>query len=416
MPAPLAHIKVLDLSRILAGPLAAQYLGDLGAEVIKIERPGKGDDTRDWGPPFFVDPRDGDPGISAYFSCANRNKRSVAIDLTDAEGCALVAKLADEADVVIENFKAGGLVKYGLDAASVRARNPRAVYCSITGFGQTGPYAHRAGYDFLTQAMGGLMSVTGEPDTVPGGGPVKVGVAISDQFTGLNALAGIMAALIKRDQTGEGEHIEVSLLESTIAGLVNQAASYLADGTVAGRLGNAHPTVVPYQAFATADGHLILAVGNDTQFARFCEAAGCDALAADPQFRNNSGRVTNRAALIPEISAVMATRTSADWLSSLEAKGVPCGPINTIDAVFNDPHVTARKVRVPLPHENGPTVDVVANPIRMAGHETTAGATPPPRLGQHTADVLQQRLGLSDDAIKALAARGAIDLGRPFDN
>ncbi|MEO1719164.1 MAG: CaiB/BaiF CoA-transferase family protein, partial [Pseudomonadota bacterium] len=292
MTAPLSHIKVLDLSRILAGPLAGQYLADLGADVIKVERTGKGDDTRGWGPPFVVAPTENDPGLSAYFMCANRGKRSLAVDLTSAEGLKIVQELASKADVIIENFKVGGLKKYQLDYDHVRETNPSVIYCSITGFGQTGPYAPRAGYDFLVQGMGGMMSITGAPDAA-GGEPMKVGTAISDQMSGMNALTGILASLVRRERTGEGEHIDIALLDSTISALANQAYTYLATDTPPERMGNAHPTVVPYQAFATADGHLILAVGNDGQFARFCGVAGLDHLADDDRYRTNAARIVN---------------------------------------------------------------------------------------------------------------------------
>lgn len=405
--APLDGLRVLDLSRVLAGPLAGQHLADMGAEVIKIERPGSGDDTRGWGPPYAVAPTADDPGLSAYFMCANRGKKSLAVDLGDERGQEIVRALARSADVIIENFKVGGLTKYGLDYASVREHNPGVVYCSITGFGQAGPYAPRAGYDFLVQGMGGLMSVTGAPDETPGGEPMKVGVAISDQMTGMNALAGILAALVRRARTGEGEHIDVALLDSTVAALVNQAASYLATGAVPGRLGNAHPTVVPYQAFATADGHVILAVGNDGQFARFCEVAGLSSLADDDRFRTNAGRIVNRAALIPEIAAAFATRSSADWIAQLTAANVPCGPINTIDAVFDDPQVQARETRRTLAHADHGALDVVANPIRMASFDTTSNGAPP-RLGQHTREVLSGALALTTAEIDALLAAGVV--------
>ncbi|HUS96231.1 MAG TPA: CoA transferase, partial [Hyphomicrobiaceae bacterium] len=287
MTAPLSHIRVLDLSRILAGPWATQYLADLGAEVIKIERPVSGDDTRDWGPPFALEGTPDEPAISAYFSCANRGKKSAAIDMSTQQGQAIIRALAEKSDVVVENFKVGGLKNYGLDYESLKKVNPRIIYCSITGFGQTGPYASRAGYDFLLQGMGGLMSITGEPDDVPGGGPMKVGVAISDEITGMNALAGILAALINRDKTGAGEHIDVALLDCTVSALANQAASYHVAGIVPGRMGNAHPTVVPYRVFATSDGHIVLAIGNDSQFTRCCEVAGIPEVARDQRYKTN---------------------------------------------------------------------------------------------------------------------------------
>jgi len=407
MPAPLSHIRVLDLSRVLAGPWASQFLADMGAEVIKIERPESGDDTRGWGPPFALEPSEDDPGISAYFACANRGKQSVTVDIAHPKGQELIRKLAAQSDVVIENFKVGGLAKYGLDYPSLKAINPRLVYCSITGFGQTGPYAPRAGYDFLVQAMGGLMSITGEPDEVPGGGPVKVGVAISDQMAGMNALAAILTALLKRERTGEGEYIDVSLLDSTIAALINQASTYLVSGAVPQRMGNAHPTVVPYQAFRTADSHIILAIGNDGQFQRFCAAAGIEDLATDERYRTNAARIINRDTLIPTLAKSIQQRTSADWISLLEARAVPCGPINTIDQVFADPQVEARGARRVLEHAKAGPLAVVANPVRMASHDTTA-AKAPPLLGENTHAVLTGLLGLSADEIGRLKADGVV--------
>ena len=408
MVAPLSHIRVLDLSRVLAGPLAGQFLADLGADVIKVERPVKGDDTRGWGPPYAIEPTDGDPGLSAYFMCANRGKRSIAIDMTKPEGAALVRRMAAGVDVLIENFKVGGLEKYGLDYESVRAINPSIVYCSITGFGQTGPYAKRAGYDFLVQAMGGFMSVTGTPDGEPGAGPMKAGVAIADQISGMNALTGILAALVRRERTGEGERVDVALLESTVAALANQAASFLATGIAPKRLGNGHPTVVPYQAFETKDGHIVLAIGNDRQFAKFCEIAGRPDLAADPRFTGNPGRIVHRGDLIPQVADLMRGRTTAEWIEVLESAAVPCGPINDIREVFNDRQIAARDVRRTLTHPQLGELDVVANPTRLASHDTTH-PSPPPRLGQHTRDVLQTTLALSADEIDRLIADGVVE-------
>jgi len=407
MTAPLSHIRVLDLSRVLAGPLATQFLADMGAEVIKIERPRSGDDTRAWGPPFALEPTENDPGISAYFACCNRGKQSVTVDITHPKGQELIRKLAAKSDVVIENFKVGGLAKYGLDYQSLKQINPRIIYCSITGFGQTGPYAARAGYDFLVQAMGGLMSITGEPDDVPGGGPVKVGVAISDQMAGMFALSAILTALLKRERTGEGEYIDVALLDSTVASLINQASTYLVSGIVPQRMGNAHPTVVPYQAFRTADGHIILAIGNDGQFQRFCAMAGLDGLADDERYRTNSARIINRNTLIPKIAEAIRQRTTADWVSLLESQAVPCGPINTIDQVFADPQVQARGMRRVLEHEKAGPLPVTANPVRMASHDTTA-STAPPMLGENTDEVLTRLLDLSPDDIAALRNEGVI--------
>lgn len=407
MAAPLSHIRVLDLSRVLAGPWASQFLADMGAEVIKIERPRNGDDTRGWGPPFALEPTANDPGISAYFACTNRGKQSVTVDIAHPKGQDLIRRLAEKSDVLIENFKVGGLAKYGLDYQSLKAINPRLVYCSITGFGQTGPYAPRAGYDFLVQAMGGLMSVTGEPDDVPGGGPVKVGVAISDQMAGMNALAAILASLIKRDRTGEGEYIDVALLDSTVAALINQASTFLVSGAVPERMGNAHPTVVPYQAFRTADGHIILAVGNDGQFQRFCAAAGLEHLAADERYRTNAARIINRETLIPQIEEALQLRSSAEWIALLESKSVPCGPINTIDQVFADPQVQARGMRRVLEHDMAGPLPVAANPVRMASHDTTASKAPP-LLGENTDVVLSNVLGLAADEIAALRDEGVV--------
>ena len=404
-PAPLAHLRVLDLSRVLAGPWAAQFLADMGAEVIKIERPGEGDDTRGWGPPYLVEPTADDPGISAYFTCTNRGKKSVAVDMATAAGQDIIRRLAAKSDVVIENFKVGGLAKYGLDYASLKAVNPQLIYCSVTGFGQTGPYANRAGYDYLVQGMGGLMSVTGEPDDVPGGGPVKVGVAIIDQVSGLNALAAILTALIARDRTGEGRHIDVALLDTAVSTLINQATTYLVADQVPGRMGNAHPTVVPYQAFATADGFIILAIGNDGQFARFCAAADLADLAADERFRTNKGRIIHRAALIPGIKVAMMNRSTATWIELLESRAVPCGPINTIDQVFADPQVQHRGTRRVLVHPTVGPVAVVANPVRMTGHDTTATKAPP-LLGEDTTAVLREVLGMLPEEIAALPGAG----------
>ena len=407
MTAPLSHIRVLDLSRVLAGPLATQFLADMGAEVIKIERPRSGDDTRTWGPPFALEPTENDPGISAYFACCNRGKQSVTVDITHPKGQELIRKLAAKSDVVIENFKVGGLAKYGLDYQSLKQINPRIIYCSITGFGQTGPYAARAGYDFLVQAMGGLMSITGEPDDVPGGGPVKVGVAISDQMAGMFALSAILTALLKRERTGEGEYIDVALLDSTVASLINQASTYLVSGIVPQRMGNAHPTVVPYQAFRTADGHIILAIGNDGQFQRFCAVAGLDGLANDERYRTNSARIINRNTLIPKIAEAIRQRTTADWVSLLESQAVPCGPINTIDQVFADPQVQARGMRRVLEHEKAGSLPVTANPVRMASHDTTADKAPP-MLGENTDEVLTRLLDLSPNDIAALRNEGVV--------
>jgi crotonobetainyl-CoA:carnitine CoA-transferase CaiB-like acyl-CoA transferase len=407
MTAPLSHIRVLDLSRVLAGPWASQFLADMGAEVIKIERPGEGDDTRGWGPPFALEPSGGDPGLSAYFLCTNRGKKSVTVDLAHPKGQELIRTIAAVSDVAIENFKVGGLAKYGLDYAALATVNPRLVYCSITGFGQTGPYAPRAGYDFLVQGMGGLMSVTGAADGEPGGGPVKVGVAIADVIAGFNAVSAILTALVQRERTGHGEYIDVALLDCTVAALINQASTYLVAGIVPGRMGNAHPTIVPYQAFRTADGYIILAIGNDAQFQRFCAVAGLEGLAEDERYRTNAARTINRGTLIPEIAARLETNCSAEWIRRLEERGVPCGPINTIDQVFADAQAQARGLKRFLSHATAGPLPVVANPVRMASHDTTAPKAPP-LLGEDTDAVLSGLLGLSAEEIAELRREGVV--------
>ncbi len=391
-PPPLTGVRVLDLSRVLAGPWAGQLLADLGADVVKVEKPGAGDDTRAWGPPYLKDESGRDTTEATYFLCANRNKRSVAIDIATSEGQAQVHALAQQADVLLENFKVGGLQRYGLDYASLKQANPRLVYCSITGFGQTGPYAARAGYDFLIQGMGGLMSVTGQPDGEPGAGPQKVGVALTDIMTGLYATIAVQAALAERERSGLGQHIDLALLDVQIACLANQASNYLAGGLVPRRMGNAHPNIVPYQAFPTADGDIILAVGNDGQFTKFCAVTGHPEWATDPRFSSNAQRVANRAVLVPLLRQATVMRTSADWIAALEAAGVPCGPINRIDQVFADPQVIARGLQIDLPHPLAGSVPLVANPIRLSG-SPVAYQRPPPLLGEHTAEVLAQWLG-----------------------
>ena len=414
--APLSQIRVLELSRILAGPWAGQTLADLGASVIKIERPGTGDDTRSWGPPFAKrtgDDADESTGDAAYFLCTNRGKRSVTIDFTRPEGQRIVTALAQQSDVVIENFKVGGLEKYGLDYASLRTDNPELIYCSITGFGQTGPYRERPGYDFLIQGMSGLMSITGEPDSAPGGKPVKVGVAVSDVLSGLYAVIAIQGALAHRANTGEGQHIDISLLDVQAAALANQALNYFVSGRAPGRLGNAHPNIVPYETFQTVDGYIILAIGNDSQFARFCKVAGKRELADDERFATNPSRVENRGILIPMLGDLMKARSSADWLSALEQAAVPCGPINDIEQLFADPQVKARGLKIEIPDTN-PTAENgvvnipgVASPIRYS--ETPIRYDlPPPRLGQHTDEVLREKLHLSAAELKRLRASGVI--------
>ncbi|MBA3592733.1 MAG: CoA transferase [Polaromonas sp.] len=391
-PPPLTGVRVLDLSRVLAGPWAGQLLADLGADVVKVEKPGSGDDTRAWGPPYLKDASGRDTTAATYFLCANRNKRSVAIDIATPQGQAQVHALAQQADVLLENFKVGGLKRYGLDYASLKEGNPRLVYCSITGFGQTGPYAARAGYDFLIQGMGGLMSVTGQPDGEPGAGPQKVGVALTDIMTGLYATIAVQAALAEREKSDLGQHIDLALLDVQIACLANQASNYLAGGMVPRRMGNAHPNIVPYQAFPTADGDIILAVGNDGQFAKFCTVAGHPEWSGDERFSSNAQRVANRAVLVPLLRQATVMRTSADWIAALEAAGVPCGPINRIDEVFADPQVIARGLQIHLPHPLAGSVPLVANPIRLSG-SPVAYQRPPPLLGEHTEEVLAQWLG-----------------------
>ncbi len=398
---------MLDLSRVLAGPWCTQLLADLGATVIKVEKPGSGDDTRAWGPPFLKDEDGRDTTEAAYYLACNRGKLSVAVDFTQGEGRDLVRALARQADVVIENFKVGGLARYGLDYASLAADNPRLVYCSITGFGQTGPYADRAGYDFIIQGIGGLMSVTGERDDLPGGGPQKVGIAISDLMTGMYAATAILAAIAQREVGGRGQYIDASLLDTTVAMMAVANMNYLVSGVPPRRAGNAHANIVPYEVFRCADGHLILAVGNDGQFAKFCDVAGRPEWAGDPRFAKNVDRVKNRGVLVPLVADAIRERSRADWLAALEAVGVPCGPINTLDQVFADPQVAARGMRFDLPHPLAGSVPQVANPLRLSA-TPIAPERAPPLLGEHTAQVLRERLALSDARIAELAASGVI--------
>jgi crotonobetainyl-CoA:carnitine CoA-transferase CaiB-like acyl-CoA transferase len=390
-PAPLTGLRVLDLSRVLAGPWAGQLLADLGADVVKVERPEAGDDTRTWGPPYLKDDAGRDTKEATYYLCANRNKRSVAVDIAQPEGQRIVRALAAKSDVVIENFKAGGLARYGLDYASLQAANPGLVYCSITGFGQTGPYAHRPGYDFLMQGMGGLMSVTGRAEGEEGAGPQKVGVALTDIMTGLYATIAIQAALAERERSGLGQHIDMALLDVQVACLANQASSYLAGGVTPRRMGNAHPNIVPYQDFPTADGDMIVAVGNDGQFARLCEAVGRAEWAADPRFSTNPQRVANRRELIALLRQATVMRTTREWIALLEQAGVPCGPINRIDQVFDDAQVQARGMRIEMAHPLAEKVALVANPIHFGASPVTY-RNAPPTLGQHTDEVLAEWL------------------------
>jgi crotonobetainyl-CoA:carnitine CoA-transferase CaiB-like acyl-CoA transferase len=391
----LSGIKVLDLSRVLAGPWCGQVLGDLGADVVKVERPGSGDDTRGWGPPWVLDSAGEATDDAAYFFSANRNKRSIAIDIASAEGQAMVKRLAGQADVLLENYKVGGLKAYGLDYDSLAALNPRLVYCSITGFGQTGPYAPRAGYDFLVQAMGGLMSVTGERDDQPGGGPQKVGVAVADILTGLYAAIGVLAALQHRERTGLGQHIDLGLLDVQVACLANQAANVLLAGVVPQRMGNAHLSIVPYQDFPTADGDMILAIGNDGQFARFCEVAGRAEWAQDARFATNTERVRHRQTLIPLLRQTTVLRTTAEWVQALEAHAVPCGPINRIDQVFAEPQVLARGMAVTLQHPRLGPLQVAGSPLKLSASPVRYRQAPPD-LGAHRDEVLRDWLGATE--------------------
>lgn len=407
MAAALEGITVLDLSRILAGPWSTQILADLGADVIKIERPGSGDDTRSWGPPYLRSADGGETRESAYYASCNRGKRSVAIDIATPEGQDIVRTIASGADVVVENFKAGDLARYRLGYADLSAINPRIVYCSITGFGHSGPYRQRTGYDFMIQGLGGLMSVTGERDDLPGGGPQKVGVAVADLVTGLYATIGILAALRARETSGRGQHIDMALLDCQVAALANMNLNYFASGQVPRRWGNAHPNLAPYEAFATRDGHVILAAGNDGQFAKWCAVAGCPALAQDPRFAKNDGRVRNRPELIPLVRERMREKTTADWITALEAVGVPCGPINDLSQVFADPQVVARGLRFELPHPATGSVPMVASPIRLSDTPPEYRRAPP-TLGQHTAEVLGDVAGLDREAIERLTAAGIV--------
>jgi crotonobetainyl-CoA:carnitine CoA-transferase CaiB-like acyl-CoA transferase len=411
LPCALDGLRVLDLSRVLAGPWCTQTLADLGADVIKVERPTGGgcpggDDTRGWGPPFLRD-RDGrDTAEAAYYLGCNRNKRSITVDLSQPEGQALIRRLAAQADVLVENYKVGDMARYGLDAPSLRAALPRLVYCSITGFGQTGPYADRAGYDYAIQGLGGLMSVTGERDDRPGGGPQKVGVAVADLFTGLYATVAILAALRHRDATGCGQHIDMALLDAQVAMLANLGANYLVTGVAPQRAGNAHQNIVPYQVFEAADGHLILAVGNDTQFARFCEVAGRPELARDERYMRNADRVRHRGVLVPLLANLMRARSKQQWLTALDAAKVPCGAINDLAEVFADPQVQARQMEVPVPHPLSDTLRLVASPMKLSATPVQV-RRPPPLLGQHTGEVLAE-LGLGDAECARLRERGVV--------
>ena len=394
----LSHIRVLDLSRILAGPWTTQSLADLGADVIKVERPGQGDDTRGWGPPYL----EGDAARSAYFCSVNRNKRSLALDLADPAAAGVLRKLAGECQVVVENFKRGSLARYGLDYASLAEENPALVYCSITGFGQDGPEADRAGYDFMIQGLAGLMSVTGEP----GGMPMKVGVALSDVLTGLNATVAILAALNHAERTGEGQFIDMSLFDVTVASLANQAANYLFTDTPPSRLGNAHPNIVPYQVFEVADGHLILAVGNDAQFERFCALCGLQEIARDERFSTNDARVRHRGELVPQVAKALLGKTRDAWLDELGKAGIPAGPINDIGQAFSEPQAEFRGLSAQIKDDDGRPIPTVRSPLRLSATPPEL-RLPPPRLGQHTREILREVIGLDEAAIDALAPSSA---------
>ena len=403
----LSHLRVLDLSRVLAGPWAGQILADLGAEVIKVERPGNGDDTRAWGPPFLKDAYGENTSEAAYYLSANRNKQSVTIDFTRPEGQNLVRELAAKSDILIENFKVGGLAAYGLDYASLSAVNPQLIYCSITGFGQTGPYATRPGYDFMVQGMGGLMSLTGKADGDPGAGPAKVGVALTDILTGLYSTVAILAALAHRDKGGGGQQIDMALLDVQVACLANQAMNYLTTGVAPGRLGNAHPNIVPYQDFPTADGDFILTVGNDSQFAKFAQVAGHPEWATDPRFASNQQRVANRTQLIPLIRQATVFKTTQQWVTELEVAGVPCGPINDLAQVFADPQVLARGLAIHMEHPLAGTLPMVASPLRLNGSPVEYRHAPP-LLGEHTQEVLEQLLSMDTQTYDQLHAAGVV--------
>ncbi|RZO19141.1 MAG: CoA transferase [SAR92 clade bacterium] len=403
MAGPLKGYRVLDMSRVLAGPWAGQLLADLGAEVLKIERPEVGDDTRHWGPPYRKDKQGKDTEDAAYFFCANRGKKSVTVDITQPDGQEIIRQLVLQTDVLIENYKVGGLAKYGLDFDSLTAINPKLVYCSITGFGQTGPYANRPGYDFLIQGLGGLMSITGEPDNpdTKTGGPVKVGVAVTDLFTGLYAANAIQGALLERHQSGLGQHIDLALLDVQAAVLANQASNYLIGGTVPGRLGNAHPNIVPYQAFATADSFIIITVGNDQQFARFCKVINSASLAKDDRYKTNANRVNNRQSLCEKIQTQLKLHDSQHWLEAFEENNVPCGPINAIDQVFEDPQIISRHMLVNIPDSRSGTLNFVGNPIKYSRSDIEYNLSPQ-ELGKQTDSVLTDYLEYTELEIHSL--------------
>jgi formyl-CoA transferase len=404
----LSHIRVLDLSRVLAGPWCAQNLADLGAEVIKVERPKSGDDTRHWGPPFAKDPLGNDTSESAYYISINRNKKSITLDISTPEGQEIVRGLIEQSDVVIENYKVGQLAKYGLDYESLKAIKLNLIYCSITGFGQTGPYQHRAGYDFILQGMGGFMSITGEADHLPGGGPQKAGVAIVDLFTGMYASSAILAAVIHRDRSGEGQYIDMALLDTQVAMLANISSNYLCSGVSPHRWGNAHPNVVPYQTFQTSDSWIIVAVGNDGQFRHFVKAGNREPLADDPRFATNPARIEHRDALIPLLAAMVKEKTKVEWISLLESVGVPCGPINNLQEVFENEQVIARGIQLNVPHPTAGSMKLVASPMRLSKTPVTV-RMPPPLLGEHTEEILGVTLHYTHEQIAQLRSKGIID-------
>lgn len=403
MTGALNGIKVVDLSRILAGPWASQMLADMGAQVIKVERPEKGDDTRFWGPPFIKQASDTQPPQAAYYHSANRNKQSIAIDITTSEGQQVIKDLIAKADVLIENYKVGGLTKYGLDYAQVKEINPKLVYCSITGFGQTGPSADKAGYDAMIQGEGGLMSLTGEPE----GEPMKVGVALVDVMTGLYSANAVLAALMARQHTNAGQHIDIALLDVQVATLANQGMNYLATGQSPNRLGNGHPNIVPYQTFATADGSIILAIGNDSQFAKFCAVAKCADLATDVLFHTNEQRVINRAKLIPQLAYILAQNTTQNWVALLEQVKVPCGPVNTLEQVFEHPQIKHRNMVQQVVDNNGGFIPTIASPINLSKTPLQYNSAAPD-LGQHSKQILEQVLNYSDTQVNALFKQGII--------
>jgi crotonobetainyl-CoA:carnitine CoA-transferase CaiB-like acyl-CoA transferase len=407
MPGPLSHIRVLDLSRVLAAPWAGQNLADLGAEVIKVERPKSGDDSRAFGPPWLKDREGRDTKDSAYFTSANRGKKSITLNIASAEGQAIARELARVSDVLLENYKHGDLPRYGLGYEDLRALNPRLIYCSVTGFGHTGPYRERPGYDFMIQGMGGMMSVTGEPDNAPGGGPQRAGIPVADIITGMYASVAICAALAHRAESGKGQHLDLALLDSQIAFLAYQNTNYFATGVAPKRIGNLHPNIVPYQPFRSSDGSVILACGNDNLFRKFCSAAGCSALAEDPRFATNGKRVENRVELTRLLQEVFLTRKTAEWVELLEAAGVPNGPINDIAQVFDEPQVKARGIRFELENASGVTVPMVASPMRFS-ETRLEHRRAPPVLGQHTEEVLGGLLGKSGAEIERLRAAGVI--------